>query len=207
MARSVDCNVILKYCEILDEFVKVRVFTDDDIAELLKLREVPNRSAYQQLVVNACIVNFHDEVVPLFKKQNRVYKTTALEELLYQICVEVNPQLEIHQVALPMQGEAQQSGHLQLLASPGLRNQRASKRDLDRAESDLRRAIIGQDGAIDTVVKSFRKAAAGLKDPRRPIGVFLLVGSTGCLAGENTSATCLKTLVNDLCASEFASAF
>ena len=72
MARSVDCNVILKYCEILDEFVKVRVFTEEDIAELLKVKEVANRNAYQQLVVNACVVGYLDEVVPLFKRQNRV---------------------------------------------------------------------------------------------------------------------------------------
>ncbi|MBL8843700.1 MAG: ATP-dependent Clp protease ATP-binding subunit [Planctomycetes bacterium] len=179
MTRSVDCNVILKYCEILDEFVKVRVFTEEDITELLKVRETPNRNAYQQLIVTACVVNFHDEVVPLFKKQNRVYKAAALEELLYQICVEVNPQLEIHQVALPLQGDGMQSGHLHLLATPGLKNQKESKRDLDRVEGELRKAIIGQDAAIDAVVKSFRKAAAGIKDPRRPIGVFLLVGSTG----------------------------
>ncbi len=179
MTRSVDCNVILKYCEILDEFVKVRVFTEEDIVELLKVRETPNRSAYQQLVVNSCVVNFLDEVVPLFKKQSRVYKTAALEELLYQICVEVNPQLEIHQVALPLQGETKLSGQLHLLAAPGLHHQKESKRDLDRVEAELRRAIIGQDPAIDAVVKSFRKAAAGIKDPRRPIGVFLLVGSTG----------------------------
>jgi len=179
VARSVDCNVILKYCEILDEFVKIRVFTEEDISELLKIRNVPNRNAYQQLVVTACVVNYLDDVVPLFKKQNRVYKTAALEELLYQICVEVNPQLEIHQVALPMQHEGDAGGHLHLLATPGLRNQRESRRDLARIDGEMRRAIIGQDGAIDAVMKAFRKAAAGLKDPRRPIGVFLLVGQTG----------------------------
>src|SRR5688572_19262421 len=142
------CNVILKYCEILDEFVKVRVFTEEDISELLKVKNVPNRNAYQQLVVNACVVNFLDEVVPLFKRQNRVYKTAALEELLYQICVEVNPQLEIHQVALPMQDEPEH-GHLHLLATPGLKNQRESRRNLARVEADLRKAIIGQPEAID----------------------------------------------------------
>jgi ATP-dependent Clp protease ATP-binding subunit ClpC len=179
VARSVDCNVILKYCEILDEFVKIRVFTEDDISELLKVKNVPNRNAYQQLVVNACVVHYLDEVVPLFKKQNRVYKTAALEELLYQICVEVNPALEIHQVALPMHDESEAGGHLHLLATPGLRNQRESRRNLARVEAELRRAIIGQSEAIDAVMKAFRKAAAGLKDPRRPIGVFLLVGQTG----------------------------
>jgi ATP-dependent Clp protease ATP-binding subunit ClpC len=179
VARSVDCNVILKYCEILDEFVKVRVFTEEDIAELLKVKEVPNRNAYQQLVVNACVVGYLDEVVPLFKRQNRVYKTAALEELLYQICVEVNPQLEIHQVALPINDRSDQGGHLHLLHTPGLKNQRDQKKSLDKIDADLRRSIIGQDEAVGSVMKAFRKAAAGLKDPRRPIGVFLLVGQTG----------------------------
>ncbi|MSR47950.1 MAG: ATP-dependent Clp protease ATP-binding subunit [Planctomycetes bacterium] len=180
MARNLAGSPIQKYCEILDEFVKIRIFTDDDIAELLRSRSVQNRTAYQQMVVNACIVNFQDEIVPLFKSKNRIpCKTSALEELLYQICVEVNPLLEIHQVSLPVADDAGECGQLHLLTQPGLRNQKASKRDLDRVEADLRRAVIGQDAAIDSVVKSFRKAAAGIKDPRRPIGVFLLVGSTG----------------------------
>ncbi len=180
MARNLAGSPIQKYCEILDEFVKIRVFTDDEIAELLRSRPVANRTAYQQLVVTACIVNFQEEVVPLFKSKNRIpCKTSALEELLYQICVEVNPQLEIHQVALPVGDEATEGGQLGLLARPSLANQKSSKRDLDRVEAELRRAVIGQDGAIDAVVKAFRKAAAGIKDPRRPIGTFLLVGSTG----------------------------
>jgi ATP-dependent Clp protease ATP-binding subunit ClpC len=178
VARSVDCNVILKYCEILDEFVKIRVFTDDDVRKLLEVQTVPNRNAYQQLVVNSCVVDYLDEVVPLFKRQNRVYKTAALEELLYQVCVEVNPQLEIHQVALPM-SRADEHGHLHLLDRPGLEQQRESKKSLERLESELRRAVIGQDDAIDAVMRSFRKAAAGVKDPRRPLGVFLFVGPTG----------------------------
>ncbi|MBM4014930.1 MAG: ATP-dependent Clp protease ATP-binding subunit, partial [Planctomycetes bacterium] len=180
MARNLAGSPIQKYCEILDEFVKIRVFTDDEIAELLRSQPIANRKTYQQLVVNACIVNFQEEVVPLFKSKNRIpCKTSALEELLYQICVEVNPQLEIHQVALPVNDAAAEGGQLSLLARPSLANQKASKRDLDRVESELRRAVIGQDGAIDAVVKAFRKAAAGIKDPRRPIGTFLLVGSTG----------------------------
>ena len=57
MARSVDCSVILKYCEIIDEFIRVRVFTEEDIGELLQVKNVPNKTAYQQLVVNASINN------------------------------------------------------------------------------------------------------------------------------------------------------
>ena len=176
MARSSD---VLKFCEILDEFVKIRVFTEQDVTDFLRVKEIPNRNAYQQLVVNACVVRFHEDVVPLFKKQNRVYKTSALEELLYQICVEVNPQLEIHQVALPAGEKRDEQGQLHLLERPGEFDQHDWKRDLDRLESDLKRSVIGQDTAVESLMRAFRKAAAGLKDPRRPIGVFLLVGQTG----------------------------
>jgi len=46
-------------------------------------------------------------------------------------------------------------------------------------EEALHRRIIGQDEAIATIAKAVRRARAGLKDPRRPIGVFIFMGPTG----------------------------
>lgn len=43
----------------------------------------------------------------------------------------------------------------------------------------LRRRIIGQDEAIDKVVKAIRRNRAGIKDPGKPIGTFLFFGPTG----------------------------
>ena len=48
-----------------------------------------------------------------------------------------------------------------------------------RMEEDLHKRIIGQDEAIVNIAKSVRRARAGLKDPRRPIGVFMFLGPTG----------------------------
>ena len=48
-----------------------------------------------------------------------------------------------------------------------------------RMESSLRTKVIGQDEAIESIARSVRRARAGLKDPRRPIGVFLFLGPTG----------------------------
>jgi ATP-dependent Clp protease ATP-binding subunit ClpC len=48
-----------------------------------------------------------------------------------------------------------------------------------RMEEQLRARIIGQDEAIETIARAVRRARAGLKDPRRPIGVFLFCGPTG----------------------------
>ncbi|HLZ69844.1 MAG TPA: ATP-dependent Clp protease ATP-binding subunit [Dehalococcoidia bacterium] len=46
-------------------------------------------------------------------------------------------------------------------------------------ESGLHSKVIGQDEAITAIAKSVRRARAGLKDPRRPIGVFMFLGPTG----------------------------
>ncbi|MDD5126876.1 MAG: ATP-dependent Clp protease ATP-binding subunit [Dehalococcoidales bacterium] len=46
-------------------------------------------------------------------------------------------------------------------------------------EEALHKRIIGQDEAITTIAKAIRRARAGLKDPRRPIGNFVFLGPTG----------------------------
>ena len=46
-------------------------------------------------------------------------------------------------------------------------------------EDTLHQRIVSQDEAIVTVAKAVRRARAGLKDPRRPIGSFILLGPTG----------------------------
>ena len=46
-------------------------------------------------------------------------------------------------------------------------------------EKEIHKRIIGQDEAIVNISKSVRRARAGLKDPRRPIGVFMFLGPTG----------------------------
>ena len=46
-------------------------------------------------------------------------------------------------------------------------------------EDDLHRRIVGQDEAITGIARAVRRGRAGLKDPRRPIGVFVFLGPTG----------------------------
>jgi len=43
----------------------------------------------------------------------------------------------------------------------------------------LHQHIVGQDEAINTIAKAVRRARAGLKDPRHPIGSFIFLGPTG----------------------------
>ncbi|HOL10711.1 MAG TPA: ATP-dependent Clp protease ATP-binding subunit [Bacillota bacterium] len=48
-----------------------------------------------------------------------------------------------------------------------------------KMEEVLHQRVIGQDEAVEAVAKAVRRARAGLKDPKRPIGSFIFLGPTG----------------------------
>jgi len=59
---------------------------------------------------------------------------------------------------------------------------RLTKDESDRLlnmEDTLHNRVIGQEEAVDAVSKAIRRARAGLKDPKRPIGSFIFLGPTG----------------------------
>ncbi|RJP50913.1 MAG: ATP-dependent Clp protease ATP-binding subunit [Anaerolineaceae bacterium] len=57
-----------------------------------------------------------------------------------------------------------------------------------KMEEELRKAIIGQGDAIIAISRAVRRARAGLKDPKRPIGSFMFLGPTGVGKTELTKA-------------------
>ena len=62
---------------------------------------------------------------------------------------------------------------------PLFRLEEHESRRLLRMEEDLHKSVVGQEEAINTIAKAIRRARAGLKDPKRPIGTFLFLGPTG----------------------------
>ena len=55
----------------------------------------------------------------------------------------------------------------------------ADRKALTELDGALRRRILGQDRAVAAVVRAIRRSRLGLKDPRRPVGCFLLLGPSG----------------------------
>lgn len=53
------------------------------------------------------------------------------------------------------------------------------KESLLDLESNLNSSVIGQEGAVKTISKAIRRNRVGIKDPNRPIGSFIFLGSTG----------------------------
>ncbi|MGA2490939.1 MAG: ATP-dependent Clp protease ATP-binding subunit, partial [Anaerolineales bacterium] len=64
----------------------------------------------------------------------------------------------------------------------------AESKRLLKMEEELQKVIIGQKEAIQSIAKAVRRARAGLKDPKRPIGSFIFLGPTGVGKTELTKA-------------------
>jgi len=66
---------------------------------------------------------------------------------------------------------------------------------LMRMEEELHKRVVGQDEAVAAVADAIRRARAGLKDPRRPIGSFIFLGPTG--VGKTELARALANFLFD----------
>jgi S-adenosylmethionine synthetase len=62
---------------------------------------------------------------------------------------------------------------------PVYKMMQSERMKLLRLEEELHRRVIGQDEAINAVADAIRRSRAGLQDPKRPIGSFIFLGSTG----------------------------
>lgn len=66
---------------------------------------------------------------------------------------------------------------------------------LQHMADDLKQQVIGQDEAVEKIVKAIRRNRAGLKDPNKPIGSFIFLGPTG--VGKTQLAKELSQLLFD----------
>lgn len=191
-----DTSTVIKYFDLIDEFIKVRSANDDVLNEL-QANPPANKSAYRRRIVEVCIPEYRSSIARAIADLDEEYDPEIVEELLYQICIDVNPSLEIHQVSLPdrrpSETPVEDKGVIPRVAP-------AQRTELFRKVLGLERAllaqVIGQDEAVARLVQAVKKAAVGLKRPNSPIGTFLLVGRTG--TGKTELAKALaRTLFDD----------
>ncbi|MGH7163692.1 MAG: ATP-dependent Clp protease ATP-binding subunit, partial [Planctomycetota bacterium] len=62
---------------------------------------------------------------------------------------------------------------------PLTRLEKGEAERLLQMEAELHKTVVSQDDAIRSIAKAVRRARAGLKDPRRPMGTFIFIGPTG----------------------------
>lgn len=168
---------VYRYFDLADCFVQIVAL--DEAGLSLAERPGLGRAGYRKLVIEACMPEFRGK---LDTSLESLFPDDPLmvEDLLYQLCVEVNPGLDIHEVRLTVSG------------APEARAEVAPEKRVERDEllarlgrigrglgARLRRRVIGQDRAVDAVARSVRSAAAGLGECDGPLASFLLTGRTG----------------------------
>ena len=169
---------IHRYFELADSFVEIRV-VESEAVELAAPRCL-DRVSYRRFVIQTCMPQFSCEVLDQLEQLFPEDPLLA-EDMLYELCVEVNPNLEIHSVRLrelnaPRPEPAAPRRERKPTRDDGLDRLARVWRNLERR---LLKRIHGQTAAVGNLCRAVHKAAAGLNDPIRPRGCFLFVGRTG----------------------------
>lgn len=96
---------VYRYFDLADCFVQI--MTLDDVGLSLGERPGLGRAGYRKLVIEACMPDFQED---LDKSLETLFPDDPLmvEDLLYQLCVEVNPNLDIHEVRLTVDPKKEQ---------------------------------------------------------------------------------------------------
>ncbi|NOY77482.1 MAG: ATP-dependent Clp protease ATP-binding subunit [Calditrichaeota bacterium] len=188
-------NVKAKYFKSINQFVKIREFTQEEIDQIFSEVKFTDRRSYIQFVINTCVVNFNDEVLPAIRKAKRdlFHKLEGAEEELYTICISINPALDIEKVTFSV--KQHREAPLFLLEK---KKQSAHQRiDLIDLEERLRKRVIGQDEAVKKVANAVKRALVGLRNPEKPIGSFMFIGQTGVGKTELAKALSAQILENE----------
>src|SRR6201986_2330059 len=142
-------------------------------------------------------INVPNEVIELEKKidvikleKNKVVKSQRFEEAASLRDSEKRLQEELEKAKhdweeesknkrFPIEEEDIAEVISMMTGIPVKRMVQAETDKLRRMGEDLKGAVIGQDEAIQKVVKAIQRNRVGLKDPKKPIGTFIFLGPTG----------------------------
>jgi ATP-dependent Clp protease ATP-binding subunit ClpC len=142
-------------------------------------------------------INVPEEVIALEKKiddikheKNKVVKSQRFEEAASLRDTEKRLQEDLEKAKsdweeeskhkrYPIDEEAIAEVVSMMTGIPVKRMVQAETEKLRRMATDLTEAVVGQNEAIQKVVKAIQRNRVGLKDPRKPIGTFIFLGPTG----------------------------
>ena len=169
-------SMVMKYVEGLDAFVKFRIYSRDAIHNVLREARITDRRSYVNLVMETCVAQLPNQAKSELEVGGE--RRELLRETLFEMCVSLNPDLDIHKVMLPAPEEIPDMDALEPDTELEFAKDFRPYDPKQLAES-LRRKVIGQDNAVGLVANAVARAHAGLRDPERPVGVFMFLGQTG----------------------------
>ncbi len=168
--------------------------TDETFAILSRLSETYgtfHHVQYTEEALRACV-----------KLTDRYVTDRAFPDKAIDAMDEAGAYKHGHTPAAPAEGDAETAKPLpqvteadiayivsQMSGVPVQRVAKAEGEQLRRMGEVLNRRVVGQEAAVNAVVKAIQRSRMGLRDPRKPIGTFFFLGPTG--VGKTHLAQCL----------------
>ncbi len=173
---------------------------------------IPDEFRYHVFVIKVCI----PKAQALFTMVDTIGLTEELTapeitREIYELCIKINPFLQFSEIDLstikkvprpPEVGTAplrQKKKSKKVERKSDKEFKSVTKEELLTLAERMKAKVIGQDEAIEQIVETVQVASCGLRDPDKPIAVYMLCGKTG--TGKTLTA---KVLAEELCGSRDA---
>jgi len=187
-------------------FVVVRKYEESEDALISLLGGTPFETTpgYHLLIVERCIEDFADvfQLLDQMGVSSKISPENLVEEL-YNIAISYNPFLKLDNVDLSSIRKEYQArrksdmmNNKQMSAAGKRKYATASKKrfsDVPREtllnlDAAMKKKIVGQDEAVETIADAIQRASVGLKRSHEPLGSFLFTGNTGVGKTETAKA-------------------
>lgn len=173
--------------KLSDRYMTDRLLPDKAIDVL---DEVGARKHIKNINVPEEIVELERKIEEIKQEKNKVVKSQRFEEAASLRDTEKRLQEDLEKAKnaweeeskhkrFPIEEEDIAEVVSMMTGIPVKRMVQAETDKLRRMAGDLQGAVIGQDDAIQKVVKAIQRNRVGLKDPKKPIGTFIFLGPTG----------------------------
>ena len=173
--------------KLSDRYVTDRLLPDKAIDVM---DEVGARVHLKNINVPNEIVELEKKIEDIKQEKNKVVKSQRFEEAASLRDNEKRLQEDLEKAKAhweeeskhkryPIDEEAIAEVVSMMTGIPVKRMVQAETDKLRRMAEDLAGAVVGQDEAIQKIVKSIQRNRVGLKDPKKPIGTFIFLGPTG----------------------------
>lgn len=205
-------TLVKKWWKRINQYIEIKQFLEEDMQNILDQNYFHDNFSFQTFIVSMCVLNAEDlfTMLDTMGISNRVAAPILIHEV-YDLCIAANPFL-LYENARELMDDPQENDESQYNQEGTQSNQTSmvnqikkqkrgkqlkfkniSKKDLLCLGGAMKKSLVGQDEAVDTIVDTIQRASVGLKDPVKPIGSFLFAGKTGC--GKTKSA---KVLADEL---------
>jgi len=178
----------IKACvKLSDRYMTDRLLPDKAIDVL---DEVGARVHLKNINVPKNVLDLEKQIDDIKLEKNKVVKSQRFEEAAALRDKEKRLGEELEKAKLDWEEEVKHKRYpiheediaevvSMMTGIPVMRMVEAENEKLRRMDLDLKEMVIGQDEAVNKVVKAIQRNRVGLKDPKKPIGSFIFLGPTG----------------------------